>query len=515
MTETYIVLLVALAISALWYDRRSSKGKLPPGPRKLPIVGNLFNMPSGGQVWLAYARMCHEYASDIIHLSALGNSVIVLNSAKSVSDLLEKRSSIYSSRPQLTMLHDMIGWKDAFSFSPYNDTWKAQRKLFTQLITPSDPARFYPKQIHATHALLEHLLISNDIMKELHHWAAVLIMDITYGINSKEAEPYITTAIEALDSIAIAGTPGAFLVDMLPFLKYVPEWFPGAGFKKKAKKWSELRIKMTEKPFIAAKKQIVKGNAVESLTSLALENIDLNQNISYQEDIIKGTAVTSYGVLLTGTHQVVAAVNAFILAMLLNMDIQRQAHNELDRVLGPGNLPTFDDESSLPYISAIVREVLRHNPITPLAIPHLLIQDDIYKDYFLLKGTVVIGNAWSILHDEETYPDPSVFNPSRFLDKNGRLNTDVMDPALIAFGFGRRICPGRHIAIASIWIAIASVLACYNIEKEVDKHGNVIEPSGKWFSGPSLFNRPLPFKCRFVPRSKEVEVALKAALDTN
>ena len=109
-------------------------------------------------------------------------------------------------------------------------------------------------------------------------WAAVLIMDITYGINQKDSEQYINTAIEALDSIAVAGTPGTFLVDMLPscesssfYLQYskkklliiffkvrfIPEWFPGAGFKATARRWNELRVQMTEMPFLMVKKQIV------------------------------------------------------------------------------------------------------------------------------------------------------------------------------------------------------------------------------------------------------------------
>ncbi|KIK59247.1 hypothetical protein GYMLUDRAFT_101982, partial [Collybiopsis luxurians FD-317 M1] len=76
----------------------------PPGPRKLPIVENLFDIPRKGNVWLEYAEMSQKFGSDIIHISALGNSIVTLNSAKLVNDLLDKRSSIYSSRP-----HSVVG----------------------------------------------------------------------------------------------------------------------------------------------------------------------------------------------------------------------------------------------------------------------------------------------------------------------------------------------------------------------------------------------------------------------
>lgn len=88
----------------------------------------------------------------------------------------------------------------------------------------------------------------------------------------------------------------------------------------------------------------------------------------------------------------------------------------------------------------------------------------------------------AMLHDSRTYPDPEKFNPERFLkysnaDKKAVvLDTDVRDPASILFGFGRRICPGRFMAYESIWIAMASVLAMFNIDRAVDKDGQPVTP---------------------------------------
>lgn len=103
-----------------------------------------------------------------------------------------------------------------------------------------------------------------------------------------------------------------------------------------------------------------------------------------------------------------------------------------------------------------------------------------------------------MLHDAKTYADPFEFNPDRFI-KEGKLNADVKDPSHIAFGFGRRystsfpfktlvislflrICPGRHMAFSAIWIAIASMVATFDITKALDDHGNTIEPSHDYIS---------------------------------
>jgi hypothetical protein len=84
-------------------------------------------------------------------------------------------------------------------------------------------------------------------------------MQVTYGIEVKESyDPYISLAQEALNGLNEATAPGAFLVDFFPILKYVPSWFPGAGFQKKAAHWRELNASMIEKPFYHVKEQLVR-----------------------------------------------------------------------------------------------------------------------------------------------------------------------------------------------------------------------------------------------------------------
>lgn len=87
----------------------------------------------------------------------------------------------------------------------------------------------------------------------------------------------------------------------------------------------------------------------------------------------------------------------------------------------------------------------------------------------------------AILNDEKVYPDPFTFRLERFL-KDGKLDPDVQDPELAAFGYGRRICPGRHMVLDSIWIATISILATFKIEKAVGEDRNIIDPSGEYSS---------------------------------
>lgn len=125
--------------------------------------------------------------------------------------------------------------------------------------------------------------------------------------------------------------------------------------------------------------------------------------------------------------------------------------------------------------------------------------DDEYDGYFIPKGTIVMGSAWyvfgstgdsdglilvdrALLHDPQAYKDPMRFMPERYL-KDGKLDPDVRDPSVAAFGYGRRICPGRHMSDTSLFLAVASTLAVFDIETQLDKDGNPVQMSGEYTNG--------------------------------
>ncbi|KAF7374580.1 hypothetical protein MSAN_00342600 [Mycena sanguinolenta] len=157
--------------------------------------------------------------------------------------------------------------------------------------------------------------------------------------------------------------------------------------------------------------------------------------------------------------------------MALYPDIQKKAQTEIDTLIGTDRLPKFEDRLSLLFIEALYRELMRWKPVSPLGLFHASTADDVYDGYFIPKGTTVISNIWAMTR-ESIYPEPERFNPDRFLTADGKLNDDE---TVLTFGFGRRICVGRHIADATLWITLVSVLATFNIAKAKDATGNVIE----------------------------------------
>jgi cytochrome P450 len=123
--------------------------------------------------------------------------------------------------------------------------------------------------------------------------------------------------------------------------------------------------------------------------------------------------------------------------MVLHPKVMKKAQEELDRVVGKGQLPNFSDRGDLPYIDAVVKEVLRWNPIFPMALLNRVTQDDVYRGYLIPAGATVIQNIWAVCRDPSIYPDPETFNPDRFL-KDGKINPLVFNPENRIFGAGRR-----------------------------------------------------------------------------
>ncbi|OJT09761.1 O-methylsterigmatocystin oxidoreductase [Trametes pubescens] len=169
--------------------------------------------------------------------------------------------------------------------------------------------------------------------------------------------------------------------------------------------------------------------------------------------------------------------------MVLNPSTQRCAQEEIDRILNKDSLPSFSDRASLPFVECIVSEVLRWRPPVPFAWRCVRAEDH-YRGYTIPTGTLVTVNVRGLTHDEERYPDPDKFKPERFLDCNGRYTTAAaQDPRRFLFGFGRRSCPGMHVADNFLYIVIATVLAAFTISPAEDAAGNPILPDADYSSG--------------------------------
>ncbi|KAG2153304.1 cytochrome P450 [Suillus clintonianus] len=473
--------------------------RLPPGPTSLPILGSALAIDVNAP-WVTYQAWGSQYG-DLVYTKLFGLDNIVINSERIARDLLENRSQNYSDRPEIAT-NELFGVDNTTAFMPYNSRWRLHRKILHQSFRQDVVPDFRPMQVAKTHELLLNLLEDpSGYLKHLEVHAGSIIMSAVYSYDAARRNDHmIERASLALEVILQEMRPEvAAIFSAFPSLLRLPSWLPGMRLKRAAPFAKQLALENSEKPFAHTERGLATGTISSCMVADHLLKLDESDGDSaWQKKALQDSAQTATA---AGTETTAGVELNFILAMILHPDIQEKAHKLIESVIGTKRLPTFQDRSSLPYIDAILREILRWRPMFPLAIMHAAVESDVYEGYYIPKGATITPNVWAMCHNEEKYPNPSEFNPDRFLNADGTLTDDTVD---VVWGFGRRICPGRHLAEASVWFAIVHLLAIFKFSNAKDESGKKIEIKPRWEGGVTV--RPAPFPCSITPRSAGMDI---------
>ncbi|KAI1791793.1 cytochrome P450 [Ganoderma leucocontextum] len=481
---------------AAW-QTRSRRLPLPPGPKLLPVVGNMLDWPTRNQ-WAALRDMCAQYG-DILHFKVLGQHLVVLGSPEAMFELLEKRSANTSDRQQVPLM-TLTEMNVNLSVMPYGQWWRRHKRAFWQYFHPGAIPSYQPIQRRAAHRFLNKLLKTPSKLREhIRFTFSAAVVKVVFGIDVADDGDEIMAIVEAaLEWVGETFTPGKYLIDALPILQHVPTWVPGATIQRLIVQWRSTVVRLKEEPYRRARNEATDSMVSQLITKMVGDRDD--SSTKEAETIIKNVAT----VTVEGEHYIMfSTMQTILLAMSLYPEVQRKAQAELDAVIGPNRLPEFDDRDALVYVNALIKEALRWHNVLPFVVPHTTLEDDEYRGYFIPAGTVLIPNVSAYMHDPNVYEDPDVFRPERFI-RDGRLDfSTTPDPAKFIFGFGRRICPGRYFAENGLFINVASALHVFNITPPVDEKGQIIKIKPQTTDG--LLCYPADCRCTIKPRSAQAE----------
>ncbi|CAE6489087.1 unnamed protein product [Rhizoctonia solani] len=491
---------------------RSGQLPLPPGPPSYPVIGQLLSMPRSSESRV-FMDLSAELNSDIISFSFPGQTIVVLNSNEAAHELLEKRSNIHSGRfcPAMIASPNLVNMRDFVAFLDTNDLWRKQRRAINSRLSKNALTAFRPSQELEVRRLIVRLFSSvankesvrSDVLnEEFYRTTSAIILQSVYGYELKSTQdPFFVENVRMNSNLSQAVQPTDFLVNLLPWMEYIPDWIPGTGWKQTAYEWRAQKDRAMSDPYNWAKRRVGNGADDSSIVALTYKEVrEMGWSEGEADDFCKNVATSMY---LAGTETSTQATLWFILAMALYPEVQEKAQREIDEVVGNDRLPTVGDRANLQYVERLMTEIVRWHPSAPLGVPHVCTEDNEYRGYRIPKGAIMIGHIMGIVRDESVYKNADVFDPDRYLDPS------VPPPP--AFGWGLRIFPGIHFFKEIFFLEVAMMLATLKIEKCKDENGNEIIPIDETI-GTSSLSVPAPFMVKITPRSEHhVELIHTAA----
>ncbi|KAF1912663.1 cytochrome P450 [Ampelomyces quisqualis] len=495
-----LAFLVLFALGRIYqYSLCSARPKrFPPGPKTLPFIGNMHQMPIERPhfVFTEYAR---QFGA-VIGFKVGCHNLIVLNTWQAVRDLVEQRGAIYSSRPSIPLCDIVLPKSENPGLSVYGELWRKQRKALVEFLGGDRTDRMKPVQdAESTQMIYDMMNTPANFEHHVDRSFGGIILATVFGQRGKtnEAGSKIAMFFETEEEWSTALGPTAYPpTSSFPFLKRVPEWLtPWKGWKTRAVRIKKKQNQIYHSLLDETRERLKQGKGEECFMSQCLKVQDKQW---YDDTYLAYLG----GVLLEGGAETSAsATMVFLMAMAAFPDVAREAQEEVDRVCGALRIPGGDDIGRLPYVRACMLELLRWRPITPLAVPHTTTADDDYGALTIPNGADILINAWMINNDESFYESPEKFNPSRYMNNEyGCASTVDLEAnkgrrVNYTFGAGRRVCPGQRFADNSMMLHFAKVLWAFDINAT----GSLpISTWGQWTDG--VIHRP---------KSLEIELALR------
>ncbi|NXG59668.1 CP1B1 protein, partial [Hemiprocne comata] len=391
-----------------------------------PLVGNVLEL--GRLPHLAFGRRASR-SGPIFQLRLGGRRVVVLNGEAAIRRALVGLGSRFAGRPDFPSFTLVSGGRSV----ERHVAAEAGELLRLFLRRSRDGTFFEPSPL---------LVVAN----------ANVLCALCFGRRYGHADSEFTGLLGRNDRFGQTVGAGS-LVDVLPWLLRFPNPVRHV-FRDFQALNQELHSFVRAK--VAQHRQTFDPHALRDVSDAMIATVEYS-NTSTEglgpEDV-EGAMTDIFG---AGQDTTSTALSWVLLLLLKHPQLQQDLQAELDRVVGRSRLPTADDRPHLPLLEAFIYETLRYSSFVPITIPHATTDDVELEGFHIPKGTVVFINQWSVNHDSTKWPDPQRFDPTRFLDKQQRLDRDRADSVMI-FSAGQRRCIGDQLAKLQLFLFAALLL---------------------------------------------------------
>ncbi|KAG1875730.1 cytochrome P450, partial [Suillus subluteus] len=491
--NTQLVLSVAICLAVVgvifWAYRPKSKSglPLPPSPPTWRLRGHI--LPPH-KPFLTIAGWIDEYGP-LITIRSNFERIVIIGRYKAAVEIMENQGKFVADRPRMVAAGEMLSGGMSIALAPFGDRFRRMRRALHSHLQPKAADAYQPMQMsQVKNMVLDALDDSQNIQHHVITYAATTIMKVAYGKKTPTTatDPEVVEMLQTTRMVTKV-RPGAYLVDSIPWLKYLP-WY-GRDLKLGFERKKKLHTGNMER----VKEQMQSDENIEpSFMKHILENSQ-SYDLTETEMAFLGGSFLGAGSISTSM-----SICTVLMAAACFPEEQAKVQAELDTVIGRHRAPTFADQGSLPRLQAFISEALRWRPVPPAGFPHRTTKDVIWasdENYCIPAGTTVFGDHWSISRDPDVYPEPYAFKPQRWIDKQGGLRDDLK---FFVYGFGRRVCPGQHVSDRSVFIATLLILWAYRLTLDPTKP---LEDMGFMVGSMS---EVFPYTLQFEKRIPEMEL---------
>uniref|UniRef100_A0A0E0KF29 Uncharacterized protein n=1 Tax=Oryza punctata TaxID=4537 RepID=A0A0E0KF29_ORYPU len=369
-------------------------------------------------------------------------------------------SAAFADRPVKDAARGLL-FHRAMGFAPSGDYWRALRRVSANhLFTPRRVAASAPRRLAIGERMLERLsaLAADDggeigMRRVLHAASLDHVMDTVFGTlydgDSQEGAELEAMVKEGYDLLGMFNWG-----DHLPLLK----WLDLQGVRRRCRTLVQ-RVDVFVRSIIdehRQRKRRTGGNGGGK--ELPGDFVDVLLGLEGEEKMTESDMVAVlWEMIFRGTDTVAILLEWIMARMVLHPDIQAKAQEELDAVVGRGRAVSDADVAGLRYLQCVVKETLRVHPPGPLlSWARLAVHDAHVGGHMIPAGTTAMVNMWAIAHDPELWPEPDAFRPERFAEED--VSVLGGDLRLAPFGAGRRVCPGKTLALATVHLWLAQLL---------------------------------------------------------
>ncbi|CAK8565719.1 unnamed protein product [Lathyrus sativus] len=426
---------------------------LPPGPLKLPIIGNIHNLLGSLLPHRKLRELSTKYGP-LMHLKLGEVSTIVVSSPEYAKQVLKTHDLVFASRPEILAAKIMSYNSLGMSFAPYGEYWRQLRKICTlELLSPKRVQSFQPVRGEELTNLIK-LIASKEgsaspinFTKEVLSTIFTITSRVALGKKCKENQKFIVVVKEA---IRVAG--GFELGDLFPSYAWLQHL---SGLKPKLEKLhkeADMIMQNIIDEHREVRKSRVNEDHAKEVEEEDLIDVLLNQEC-LSDNSIKAVILDMYG---GGSESSASTITWAVAEMIKNPTIMEKVQAEVREIFDKEKLPNESDIEKLKYLKNVVKETMRLHPPGAFLLPRECGEACEINGYDIPYKSKVIVNVWAISRDPSFWSDPDRFYPERF-DENS-VDYKGNSYEFIPFGSGRRMCPGVTFGLVNVEFSLALLM---------------------------------------------------------